>query len=112
MPLYEFICNRCGAETEHIRSMADRNNMHSCPIKIDNDEMCMGIVRRREVQSRAPALHSSDYNTNIAKMKQASKEHFVKKEIDDVRHKFGRSFDDGLVGAAAERIRGDVQGNN
>ena len=99
MPMFECLCVKCKKVTEKLIKIGELDGWYS-----DCDE-CDGVVERIEVQSRAPALHSSDYHTNIAKMKQASKERFVSKEIDDVRHKFGRNFDDGLVGAAADRIK-------
>jgi hypothetical protein len=55
----------------------------------------------------APSIGGAPENSEITHKKrvQSFKERFVKKEIDDVRNKFGKMFDDSLRGAAVNRIK-------
>lgn len=59
------------------------------------------------VWKKAPSSHNTDDMNpgTIAKMKDSFKQRFVKKEIDDVRHKHGVNFDDALRSKAAQRIK-------
>lgn len=43
--------------------------------------------------------------TEVDKMKRSFRERFIKKEVDDVRHKHGRLYDDAVVSSAAQRIK-------
>ena len=55
----------------------------------------------------APSIGGAGENTpeTHAKRVQSFKERFVKKEIDDVRHKFGTNFDASLRGGAIGKIK-------
>jgi hypothetical protein len=44
---------------------------------------------------------------NLAKMQKNLRERFIKKEIDDVRHKHGRLYDDAVRSSAAQRIKSE-----
>lgn len=46
--------------------------------------------------------------SNIERMKKSFHERFVKTELDDVRHRKGRLYDDSIQSAAAQRIESDV----
>lgn len=108
MPMYDCQCNLCLEYTERFISIRERSTWNEqC--------LCGGIVSRTKSIINAPSVHfdANDYDSQIKKMKRSSKERFVKSgEMDSVRHKFGSSFDEGLVGAANDRIRNGTTEND
>lgn len=101
MPMYDCQCETCGEFSEYYLTLSEIPDW----IGVCH---CGGKVFRMSVPLKAPAIHAdaNNYHAQIAKMKRNSKEHFVKSgEMDQIRHKHGKAFDDALVGAAAKRIR-------
>jgi len=99
MPLFDYMCMDCYYHEERLVKYASRDSKFKCP-------SCEGVLQR--VWLKPPAYNSlgkEGSDKSIKAMQQSFKERFVKKEIDDVRHKFGKTFDDSLVSSAAKRIR-------
>lgn len=58
------------------------------------------------IPEKAPAgFMKRDYDSEVAGMQKSFRKRFMKKEIDDVRHKFGGLIDESLVAGEAKRIR-------
>jgi putative FmdB family regulatory protein len=66
MPIYEYVCDGCGAETQERRAMADRDNAPECEC---------GCEMRRKVAA-APALSQTDgfYASETRKLWKARRE--------------------------------------
>lgn len=94
--LRDFVCESCGYAADDFA-------------EIDDTKLCphCGSTMRHEWLSapNSNALGKEGSDKSIAAMKRSFKQRFVKKEIDDVRHKHGESFDQSLSGAAAQRIK-------
>ncbi len=55
MPLYDYLCDRCGRHVEERRSYEDRDSLHACVSLRDSDLDCPGLLRRVWV-GRAPGV--------------------------------------------------------
>lgn len=109
---FDFECPECGYQEEHsfdLRGMSEEEKDATiasgirCP-NCDHEKM-------NRVWIKAPGMKmgkDSDMH-NINRMKQSFKERFVKKELDDVRNKFGRLYDDSTRSAAAQKIESNVK---
>jgi len=98
MPVFDFICTHCEDVIELNVKYQDRDSQ-VCPI-------CNKELDR--VWLKAPyygQLGPEGSSKNIDAMKKSFHERFVKKDMDQVRHKFGNLFDESLVSAAVNRIR-------
>lgn len=96
--LRDFECDRCGRRVE---IFAVERLIFS-----DNDA-CGGTFR--EVWLKAPGvgtLGAEGSDRQVVALRRSYRQRFVKKELDDVRHRHGRAVDDALRGAAVRRIKG------
>jgi len=50
-------------------------------------------------------MRMGGYTREVQNLQQACRDHFHKKELDEVRHKHGSAIDDSLKGAAVEKIK-------
>lgn len=66
------------------------------------DSDCGGVVKCKAFYSR---IGGEGSDRQIKALKSSFRERFVKKEMDDVRHKHGDAFTDAVRGAAVERIK-------
>lgn len=66
------------------------------------------------VWRRAPSIGGPKYGSDaeIAKMKNSFNQRFIKKELDDVRNKFGKLYDDNVRSVAADRIKKEIKGGS
>jgi len=100
----ELMCEGCSYEEERSVDMRnseeeiERDMLVACP-NCDHGNMI-------KVYRTAPSVGGGDpkSDANLAKMQGSLKRRFLKKEADDVRHKFGVNYDDSLRSAAATRI--------
>lgn len=105
--VYDFECPKCqyteersidfrGCDTEQDRVQAMKIVCPNC----EHPEM-------EVVWRSAPAVGGPRYGTDaeISKMKKSFKDRFIRKEVDDVRHKFGKLYDDSVRSAAAQKIK-------
>ena len=99
-------CPNCGYEEERSIDLRDLDEdgiqqamLVKCP-NCDHEHM-------EQVWRRAPAAKFGNDQTpeNIARMKRSFDERFVKKDMDNVRHKFGRLFDESLVSKAVDKAK-------
>ena len=101
----DFQCELCGeitSEVVDLRGLSEEER----EIRLTRS-VCECGGDTFKIWLQAPSIkHGKDSDlSNIDKMKQSFKERFVKKELDDVRHKHGRLFDDSLRSAAAQKIK-------
>jgi len=100
----DFICEDCGVIKEHLSmNQEERGKTKSEGIECPTCKKTMEFVMVKPPSGSSIGKEGSD--TSIRAFQQKCKERFVKKELDDVRHKFGRNFDDSLVSSAAKRIK-------
>lgn len=98
MPMYDYYCERCDFHKEEVVKYELRD-VQTCP-------GCGEHIQR--YYFKAPSygvLGKEGSPKSVAAMKNSFDKRFVKRDIDDVRHKFGKDFDDSLVGAAVARIK-------
>jgi len=100
MPLHDFVCALCEKVSEHM-VMGDGSTVIPCD--------CGGTMHRVFLKAPMGRVGGKSSSRSIASMKKSFNERFVKKEIDDVRHKHGKVFDDSLRSAAAQRIKKDLK---
>lgn len=106
---FDFECPECQYGEERMIDFRECENE-------EEEKMIMSSIlcpnceehNMERVWRSAPSIRmgndSSDHN--IAKMKKSFHERFVKSgEMDQVRHKHGKLFDQSLVSAAADRIK-------
>jgi hypothetical protein len=103
---FDLMCEECGNHKDlflHREEFLDADgNRKKLDRPCDNCEDGMLV----EVMIQAPSKISRDgTDDGIAKMQQSFRERFIKKDVDDVRHKFGKLYDDGVRSAAASRIK-------
>lgn len=103
-------CPKCEYEEERtidLREVEDEDGYRKqmivqCP-NCDHPQM-------EEIWKKAPSVGSNPRSdSSIAKMQKSFKERFVKKELNDVRHKYGRLYDDSVKSAAVQRIKKSVK---
>lgn len=107
MPMFDVECNQCkkmDVEYVKIDDIAEYDkNPRICE--------CEGKGQYIRVFRKAPGGAvklggESDYHRDVSNTRRRCQEHFVKSgEMDQCRHKFGKTFDDALVSAAAKRIQ-------
>lgn len=101
----DLLCPSCGLEELRTIDLREFESFEAAwSLEDVRCPKCQGANLER-VWSHAPGSKVADYDADIAAMKQNSKERFVKNEMDSTRHKFGKTFDDALVSAAAGRIK-------
>jgi len=97
--LHDIKCAECGYAEE--RSI-DVNTVLVCP-NCDN-----GVLRVVFTKAPMGRVGGEGSDRSIASMRRSFNERFVKKDIDDVRNKHGKLFDDSIRGAAVDRIKGKL----
>lgn len=99
-------CNSCGHGEDYtfdLRGLETEEekqkiiNSRPCPV------CCDTMVREWTAPRIGTPKNSSQ---EWSRMKQSFKEHYVKHELDDLRHRHGRAIDESHVGAALERATG------
>lgn len=100
MPCYDVKCETCENFDVEIMNISEIDGWKG------ECKSCRGVTRRLEVPLKAPAGKvEGGYVVETARLQQSLKERFMKKEVDDVRHKFGALYDDSVRSAAAQRIK-------
>jgi hypothetical protein len=101
-------CPKCQYEEERSIDLRgcdtdeEREQRMSAELKCPNCEE----AEMERVWRHAPSVGTkSGSDEYVAKMKKSFKERFIKKELDQVRHKHGRLYDDAVRSAAATRIK-------
>ena len=98
MALHDFVCSECEYVGE--RNIKEGDNPEPpCP------NCGSGNLKRVWLKAPAMRMGGDGSNRSIASMKKSFNERFIKKEIDDVRHRHGDVFNDSLRGGAVERIK-------
>lgn len=89
---------------EQMQERIDRDTLITCP-------NCEGMMERVWIHAPSTVNGSAKPKSDdqIRKFQQSCKERFVKKELDDVRHKHGRLYDDSVRSAAAQKIKKEVE---
>lgn len=102
---FDLMCFSCDHHEDVLLSREDFLNEDGTRKKLEKPcPNCSGTME--EVWISAPSTFSRDgTDEGIAKMKRSFNERFVKKDIDDLRHKHGKLFDDSLKSAAIQRIK-------
>lgn len=114
----DLICPNCGAfESKRFfdfsKSLDGKNGILEKEASLDAayDGIlidCPSCETTMEIHTpnEAPAGHMKrDYDSEVSAMQSSFRHRFMKKELDDVRHKFGSLIDDSLVAGEARRIR-------
>jgi hypothetical protein len=106
----ELLCEECKYEEERSIDMRqtdeeiDRDMLVKCP-NCDHEYMI-------KVWRTAPSVsnyHDPKSDKSLKAMQNNLKQRFIKKEVDDVRHKHGRLYDDSIQSAAATRIKKETE---
>lgn len=93
--LRDFVCE-CGYVKD---DFAEIDDVLSCP-------QCGKMMRHAWLSApNSNQLGPEGSDRSVKAMRHSFKQRFIKKEIDDVRHKHGEAFDDSLLSTAAQRIR-------
>ena len=109
---FDFRCPICSYQESHtfdLRGKTEREKQIivesgiKCP-SCDHPEM-----QRVWLQAPGSRIGGDSTPQNMAKMKESFHQRFVKKELDDVRNKFGRLYDDSTRSAAAQKIKKHVE---
>lgn len=102
----DLLCPKCEYEEERTIDLRDLDGDDREKAMIVQCPNCEHPEMER-IWKKAPSakVGNDRSDENIAKMKKSFKERFVKKELDDVRHRSGKLFDDSIRSAAAQRIK-------
>jgi hypothetical protein len=102
---FDLMCGSCDHHEDILLERADFLDENGDRKKIQKPcPECGGVME--EVWIQAPSTFSRDgTDAGVAKMKRSFNERFIKKEVDDVRHKYGRLYDDSIKSAAVNRLR-------
>lgn len=107
MPTYEFRCTECEyTGEEFIRLSEYDETVLKCP-NCDSENY-------QRYFSTPPMMRIGGENSDrqIDAMRRSFNERFVKKELDDVRHKHGLAIDDSLRGGAVGKIKKEIVSND
>lgn len=103
----DIVCPNCHYHEERVLDL--RGGVSKDEAMANEDFVCPSCSDEymKEVWIHAPAgkMENDQHPKNIERMKQSFRDRFVKTEINDVRHKHGRLFDDSLRSAAVQRIK-------
>lgn len=106
----EIECEKCQINESHsidVRGCDDEQIEQ----KMNEEILCPNCeVPMVRVFKTAPSISSigKDGSESASKaMRKSFKQRFIKKEIDDTRHKWGRLFDDSLRSTAAQRLKNE-----
>ena len=102
---FDLMCNQCDHHEDVLLSREDFLDDQGNRKKLEKPcPNCSGTME--EVWISAPSTFSKDGSDEaVAKMKKSFNERFIKKELNDVRHKYGRLYDDSIKSAAVQRIK-------
>jgi hypothetical protein len=105
----DLMCAECGyAENRSIDVRGCENDDDRAERMTAPCPNCDGVDMER-VFLTSPTMKLGDNDprsdANIAKYQRHLKERFIKKEVDDVRHKHGALYDDAVRSVAAQRIK-------
>lgn len=99
MPIYDYHCRKCDLRDQRIIKIAELDAYsESCP-------HCGADDWHREILTAPVGKVKRDHAGETAALQQSLKERFIKRDLDDMRHKHGSVFDDSLRGAAVDRIK-------
>lgn len=100
-PLYDYACRKCDHRDQRVIKIAELDAYNeSCPhCGAANGEW------HREILTAPSGGVKRDHAAETKALQQSLKERFVKRDLDDMRHKHGSVFDDSLRGAAVDRIK-------
>lgn len=94
--LRDFECAKCAYQKD---DFAEIDDVLECP-------KCGNYMNHVWLSSpNGNQLGKEGSDKSIAAMQKSFKQRFLKKEIDDVRHKHGKPFDESLASAAVKRIK-------
>lgn len=110
---FDFECPKCEYPEEHtfdLRGMTEEEKEATIEsgIKCPNCD----FENMKRVWRSAPSIgHGGGERSlaNIERMKKSFHERFIKHELDDVRDKKGKLYDESIRSAAAQRIESDVK---
>jgi len=94
--LHDIKCAECGYTEE--RSV-DVNTVLVCP-NCDN-----GVLRVVFMKAPMGRAGGDGSDRSIASMRKSFNERFVKKELTDLRHKFGSVIDDSILGGGIQKVK-------
>lgn len=104
----DLLCPKCQYEEERSVDLRgcetdeQREQLMNAELKCPNCEE----ADMERVWRHAPSVGSRPGSDEyVSKMKKSFRERFIKKEVDDVRHKHGKLYDDAVRSAAATRIK-------
>ena len=96
MPLYSFRCEKCDRAVSELRNVIDRDTTRVCGDATQNG-ICRGSLNRQLPRIMEPTiLDTVDTHRNVkwrkdqdARIKKRAKDHFVKREMDEMIAKAG-----------------------
>jgi len=96
-PLNDFRCARC----EYIEEAYTKPGEIHAPTCPNCSEGVLTLTFRKAPMGRIGGEKST---RSIESMKESLDQRFIKKDLDDVRHKWGVLYDDSIRSAAVQRI--------
>ena len=103
MPLNDLMCPLCEHVEERYMKIDEVDGFSlRCPNCEDGE---MHIAFLKPILGR---MGGDNSDRSVSSMKRSFNERFVKKEIDEVRHKYGVLFDDSLRSGAVQRIKKEL----
>lgn len=98
-------CPKCQYPEERVLDCREFDSVEDAWLA--SDVLCPNCEEAdlEKVWRNAPLGKVHDEAGEVSRMKQSFKERFIKKDVDDVRHKHGKLYDDSIRSAAAQRIK-------
>jgi len=97
-PSYDYECEKCKGYFSDLVPMSEYQKPQPCP-------KCGTSCGRIWLEPPMVRHGGEGSDRQIASMKKSFKNRFVKKELDDLRHRFGNNLDESFVSAAAGKIK-------
>lgn len=108
----DLMCENCGYHEEYSVDLRDKETDQDIELAMNPEIRCPNCeeadLQRVWLQAPSVGRFTNDNSSAAFEARKASfRERFVKKELDDVRNKHGKLFDESLRSAAAQRIKKD-----
>lgn len=111
----DYLCSECGHVEEYLhdlRGLSEEERETLIQAGIKCSECGHENMERAWLNAPKGKIGKDSDPKNLDRMKDSFRERYVKKEQNDVRHKFGRLYDDSLRSAEVSRIKQDLAKKN